>query len=69
MYRCAGLEEDAGAIFDSVIVVTDRKMLDKQIKNIIKQLTQVGGSAKAKRAIAIPQRRIPQSAKMHRNEH
>jgi type I restriction enzyme R subunit len=53
------LEKNVGAIFDSVIAVTDRKVLDKQIKDIIKQFTQVGGSAKAKRAIANPQWRIP----------
>ena len=31
-------------IFDSIIVVTDRKVLDKQIKNNIKQFAQVGAA-------------------------
>ena len=37
-------EDDPGGreVFDSVIVVTDRRVLDKQIKNTIKQFAQVG---------------------------
>jgi len=35
--------EDSNRIFDSVIVVTDRRVLDKQISNTIKQLQQVEG--------------------------
>ena len=35
--------EDTNRIFDSVIVVTDRKVLDKQIQNTIKQLGQTKG--------------------------
>lgn len=31
-------------VFDSIIVVTDRKVLDKQIKNNIKQFAQVGAA-------------------------
>lgn len=31
-------------IFDSVIVVTDRRILDQQIKNTVKQFTQVGAT-------------------------
>ncbi len=33
--------ENSEAIFDSIIVVTDRKILDKQIRDNIKQFTQV----------------------------
>jgi len=33
-----------GAMFDSVIVVTDRRVLDKQIKNTIKQFAQVSAT-------------------------
>lgn len=35
--------EDPNRMFDSVIVVTDRKVLDKQITNTIKQLEQTKG--------------------------
>jgi type I restriction enzyme, R subunit len=35
--------EDTNRMFDSVIVVTDRKVLDKQIQNTIKQLEQTKG--------------------------
>jgi len=43
-HQLIGLEKDAGAIFDSVIVVTDRKVLDKQIKDTIKQFAQVSAT-------------------------
>ena len=36
-----GLESDGRRIFDSVIVVTDRLVLDTQIKNTVKQFEQV----------------------------
>jgi type I restriction enzyme, R subunit len=37
-----GLEHGGKPRFDSVIVVTDRKVLDKQIRDTIKQFAQVG---------------------------
>jgi type I restriction enzyme R subunit len=43
-HQLIGLEKDAGAIFDSVIVVTDRRVLDKQIKDTIKQFAQVSAT-------------------------
>ena len=36
------LERDGKALFDSAIVVTDRRILDKQIRDTIKQFAQVG---------------------------
>ncbi len=39
-----GLEKRGKAIFDSVIVVTDRKVLDRQIRNTIKQFAQVAAT-------------------------
>nr|WP_317332316.1 DEAD/DEAH box helicase family protein [uncultured Romboutsia sp.] len=36
-------DEDNNAIFDSVIVVTDRKVLDKQLQNAIYQLEHKNG--------------------------
>ena len=36
-----GLEQDGKALFDSAIVVTDRRILDKQIRDTIKQFAQV----------------------------
>ncbi|MCL2003819.1 MAG: type I restriction endonuclease [Oscillospiraceae bacterium] len=41
-HQLVGLEVDGATIIDSVIVVTDRVNLDKQIKNTIKQFAQVG---------------------------
>jgi type I restriction enzyme R subunit len=41
-HQLVGLEQDSAPIFDSVIVVTDRVLLDKQIRDTIKQFAQVG---------------------------
>ena len=41
-HQLIGLERDGGALFDSVVVVTDRKVLDGQIRDTIKQFAQVG---------------------------
>ena len=38
------LEGAAGQVFDSVIVVTDRRILDEQIRDTIKQFAQVGAT-------------------------
>ena len=38
---------DSRRLFDSIIVVTDRRVLDKQIRNTIKQLEQVKGVVNA----------------------
>jgi len=40
-HQLIGLEQGKKAIFDSVIVVTDRRVLDKQIRDTIKQFAQV----------------------------
>lgn len=39
-------ENDANRIFDSIIVITDRKILDKQLQNTIKQFEQTTGVVK-----------------------
>ena len=41
-HQLIGLERDDAAVFDTVIVVTDRKVLDRQIRDTIKQFAQVG---------------------------
>ena len=43
-HQLVGLEKESTAIFDSVIVVTDRKVLDKQIKDTVKQFAQVSAT-------------------------
>jgi len=43
-HQLIGLERDGATIFDSVIVVTDRRVLDKQIKETIKQFAQVSST-------------------------
>lgn len=40
-HQSVGLERDSVPIFDSVIVVTDRRNLDKQLRDTIKQFAQV----------------------------
>ncbi len=41
VHQLVGLEQEDGALFDSVIVVTDRRVLDKQIRDTIRQFAQV----------------------------
>ena len=41
-HQLIGLERDGGALFDSVVVVTDRRVLDRQIRDTIRQFAQVG---------------------------
>ena len=43
-HQLVGLEEGSKALFDSVIVVTDRRVLDKQIRDTIKQFAQVSAT-------------------------
>jgi len=43
-HQLIGLKKDEAEVFDSIIVVTDRKILDQQIKDTIKQFAQVGAT-------------------------
>jgi len=43
-HQLIGLEHDGKNAFDSVVVVTDRRILDKQIRDTIKQFAQVGAT-------------------------
>jgi len=43
-HQLIGLKKDDKAIFESVIVVTDRRILDEQIRDTIKQFAQVGAT-------------------------
>lgn len=43
-HQLIGLRKDEAPVFDSIIVVTDRKILDKQIRDTIKQFAQVGAT-------------------------
>jgi type I restriction enzyme R subunit len=44
-HQLIGLERRTGRrVFDSIIVVTDRRILDKQIRDTIKQFAQVGAT-------------------------
>ncbi len=43
-HQLIGLEHGDQHVFDSIIVVTDRLILDKQIKDTIKQFVQVGST-------------------------
>ncbi len=41
-HQLIGLEQDAAPTFDTVVVVTDRRVLDRQIRDTIRQFAQVG---------------------------
>ncbi|WP_247559761.1 type I restriction endonuclease subunit R [Bradyrhizobium sp. 138] len=43
-HQLVALANTAGQVFDSVIVVTDRRILDQQIRDTIKQFAQVGAT-------------------------
>ena len=43
-YQLVGLEKDSQHIFDSIVVVTDRTVLDRQIRDTIKQFAQVSST-------------------------
>ena len=43
-HQLIGLEKDDAPVFDSIIVVTDRRILDQQIRDTIKQYAQVGAT-------------------------
>lgn len=43
-HQLIGIEKDTKKIFDSVIVVTDRRVLDRQIKETIKHFAQVSAT-------------------------
>jgi len=43
-HQLIGLEKDDKPVFNSIIVVTDRRILDKQIRDTIKQYAQVGAT-------------------------
>ena len=44
VHQLVGLEEGSRAVFDSVVVVTDRLVLDRQLKATIKQFAQVSAT-------------------------
>jgi len=46
-HQLIGLKRDERTVFDSIIVVTDRRILDKQIRDTIKQFAQVGATVGA----------------------
>ena len=43
-HQLVGLERGGAPVFDSVVVVTDRRILDKQIRDTIRQFAQVGAT-------------------------
>jgi type I restriction enzyme R subunit len=46
-HQLIGLGKDGGPVFDSIIVVTDRRILDEQLRATIKQFAQVGATVGA----------------------
>ncbi|KKL61939.1 hypothetical protein LCGC14_2190240, partial [marine sediment metagenome] len=43
-HQLIGLKKDDKEVFDSIIVITDRRLLDRQIRDTIKQFAQVGAT-------------------------
>ncbi len=43
-HQLIGLSKDGAPVFDSIIVVTDRRILDQQIRDTIRQFAQVGAT-------------------------
>ena len=43
-HQLIGIRKDDAGVFDSIIVVTDRRLLDKQIRDTIRQFAQVGAT-------------------------
>ena len=43
-HQLIGLKRNDAPVFDSIIVVTDRRILDQQIRDTIKQFAQVGAT-------------------------
>ena len=43
-HQLIGVSKDGKDVFDSIIVVTDRRILDKQIRDTIRQFAQVGAT-------------------------
>ena len=41
-HQLTGLERDNEVVFDTVLIVTDRRLLDQQIRDTIRQFAQVG---------------------------
>jgi type I restriction enzyme R subunit len=46
-HQLIGPKKDDGVVFDSIIVVTDRRILDQQIRDTIRQFAQVGATVGA----------------------
>jgi type I restriction enzyme R subunit len=46
-HQLLGLERDGQPVFHSILVITDRRILDKQIRDTIKQFVQVGSTVGA----------------------
>ena len=50
-HQLIGLAKDDTPVFDSIIVVTDRRILDKQIRDTIRQYAQVGATVASRGAL------------------
>ncbi len=46
-HQLIGVHKDGKAVFDSIVVITDRRILDKQIRDTIRQFAQVGATVGA----------------------
>jgi len=46
-HQLIGLNREESSLFDSIIVITDRRILDQQIRETIKQFAQVGATVGA----------------------
>ena len=63
-HQLIGLEQEGRTLFDSVVVVTDRRLLDKQIRDTIKQFAQVGSVVGHARDLRPPPRLLQEGKRI-----
>jgi type I restriction enzyme, R subunit len=63
-HQLIDLERNDAKVFDSIIVVTDRIILDKQIRDTVKQYAQVGSTVAHARRSSSPRCRSSRSSSM-----
>ncbi|MPZ49994.1 MAG: DEAD/DEAH box helicase [Dehalococcoidia bacterium] len=62
-HQLIGLQREGAPVFDSIIVVTDRRLLDKQIRDTIKQFAQVSSTVGAVTEGAVQLKQFIESGK------
>jgi type I site-specific restriction-modification system R (restriction) subunit len=65
-HQLIGLERNGTTVFDSILVVTDRPILDQQIRDTIRQFAQVGAMLSARATcVAVYQEQLDEDGQVH----